>query len=139
MGPWAYLLRLGLGVTIPQSWMSEEVYMKGFVALAVLALGTAAVVHAADSAVDKGKAVYESATPKCKTCHSVGGVGNPKGALEGTASKLKADEVKAWLRTPKEMTEKTKATRKPMMPTYGPDKISDADVDALAAYLLSLK
>jgi mono/diheme cytochrome c family protein len=114
--------------------------MKGLVALAAFALvTTAAAAHAADAAVEKGKAVYEAATPKCKTCHSVGGVGNPKGALEGTASKLKAEEIKAWLRTPKEMTEKTKATRKPMMPTYGPDKISDADLDALAAYLLSLK
>jgi mono/diheme cytochrome c family protein len=113
--------------------------MKAFVALAVLALGTTAAAYAADAAVEKGKAVYEAAMPKCKTCHSVGGVGNPKGVLEGTASKLKADEIKAWVRTPKEMTEKTKAARKPMMPTYGPDKISDADLDALTAYLLSLK
>jgi mono/diheme cytochrome c family protein len=113
--------------------------MKGLVALAVLALGTTGVVRAADSAVEKGKAVYESAMPKCKTCHSIGGVGNAKGALEGVGGKLKADEIKAWLRTPKEMTEKAKATRKPVMPTYGPDKISDADLDALAAYLLSLK
>lgn len=113
--------------------------MKGFIALAAVTLMTTAAAQAADPAVEKGKTVYEAATPKCKTCHSVGGVGNPKGALEGTASKLKADEIKAWLRTPKEMTEKTKATRKPLMPPYGPDKISDADLDALTAYLLSLK
>jgi mono/diheme cytochrome c family protein len=123
-------------VTIPAVL---EVYMKGLVALAVLALATPAVLPAADAAVEKGKAVYEGAMPKCKTCHSVGGVGNPKGALEDAAGKLKADEVKAWVRTPKEMTEKTKAARKPMMPTYGPDKISDADLDALTAYILSLK
>jgi mono/diheme cytochrome c family protein len=96
-----------------------------------------ASVSAQDAA--KGKQVYEAAMPKCKVCHSVGGVGNAKGALDDVGSKLKADEIKAWLRTPKEMTEKAKAARKPVMPAYAPDKISDADLDALTAYLLSLK
>ncbi len=89
--------------------------------------------------VEKGKQVYDAATPKCKVCHAVGGVGNAKGALEGAATKLKADEIKAWMRTPKEMTEKTKATRKPAMPAYPKEKLSDDDLEALTAYLLSLK
>ena len=89
--------------------------------------------------IEKGKQVYEGASPKCKVCHSVGGVGNPKGSLDGVGAKLKADEIKAWLRTPKEMTEKAKATRKPVMPAYPKEKLADEDLEALASYLLSLK
>ena len=87
----------------------------------------------------KGKQVYDSAAPKCKVCHAIGGDGNAKGSLDGVGSKLGADEIKAWLRTPKEMSEKAKADRKPPMPAYPKEKLSDADLDALAAYLLSLK
>jgi mono/diheme cytochrome c family protein len=37
------------------------------------------------------------------------------------------------------MSEKAKAERKPPMPAYSKEKVSDADLDALTAYLLSLK
>ena len=93
----------------------------------------------ASAQVDKGKQVYESAMPKCKVCHSIGGVGNPKGPLDDVGNKLKAEEIKAWLRTPKEMAAKAKVTRKPAMPAFPADKLSDADLEALTAYLLSLK
>jgi mono/diheme cytochrome c family protein len=88
--------------------------------------------------VEKGKQVYASAAPKCKVCHAIGGEGNAKGSLDA-AGKLSAADIKAWIRTPKEMTVKAKAERKPPMPVYGKEKISDADLDALAAYLSSLK
>jgi mono/diheme cytochrome c family protein len=101
-------------------------------------LGLATAASAQEAAV-KGKVAYEAAMPKCKTCHSIGGVGNAKGPLEGIGTKLKPEEIKAWIRTPKEMTEKAKATRKPAMPAYGPDKINDATLEALTAYLSSLK
>ena len=45
--------------------------------------------------------------------------------------------MKGWLRTPKEMFKKT--GKKGMMPAYSEKKMSDEDVEALAAYLLSLK
>ena len=102
---------------------------------AVLGWGSAA--SAQDAA--KGKQVYDGATPKCKVCHSIGGEGNAKGSLDGVGSTLKADDIKAWLRTPKESAEKAKAARKPPMPAYPKEKLSDADLDALAAYLLTLK
>jgi mono/diheme cytochrome c family protein len=106
----------------------------------VLALILSAPLMADDAAkIEKGKKVYEGATPKCKVCHSIGGVGNAKGALEGVSLKAKADDIKAWLRTPKEMTEKTKATRKPAMPAYPKEKLAEDDLEALTAYLLSLK
>jgi mono/diheme cytochrome c family protein len=109
-----------------------------FVGAVGLALGLGSVAVARDAKVDKGKAVYEAATPKCKVCHAIAGQGNAKGSLDGVGSKLKADEIKAWMRTPKEMTEKAKATRKPAMPAYPKEKLSDDDLDALTAYLGNL-
>jgi mono/diheme cytochrome c family protein len=103
-----------------------------------LSLGGAAATEDA-AKIEKGKQVYDAAMPKCKTCHSIGGAGNTKGPLDGVGSKLKADEIDAWMRTPKEMTEKTKSTRKPLMPAYPKEKLSDADLEALTAYMLSLK
>jgi mono/diheme cytochrome c family protein len=97
----------------------------------------AAPVFAQDAA--KGKQVYDAATPKCKMCHAIAGEGNAKGSLDGVGSKLKAEEIKAWMRTPKEMTAKTKSERKPPMTAYPAEKLTDADLDALTAYLLSLK
>jgi mono/diheme cytochrome c family protein len=106
-------------------------------ALAGFASGNAEARDAAS--VEKGKQVYDAATPKCKVCHAIAGVGNAKGPLDGVGTKLKADEIKAWMRTPKEMTEKTKAPRKPYMPVYPKEKMSDEDLEALTAYMLSLK
>ena len=103
--------------------------------LGVLALATSGFAQD----VAKGKQVYDSATPKCKMCHAVAGEGNAKGCLDGVGSKLKAEEIKAWMRTPKEMAAKAKAERKPPMTVYAADKLSDADLDALSAYLLTLK
>ena len=108
-------------------------------AIAVTALNLAASASAQDAAkIEKGKQVYAAATPNCKVCHAIGGVGNAKGALDAVGSTLKAEDIKAWIRTPKEMSTKAKATRKPPMPTFGPDKIADGDLDALVAYLCSL-
>ena len=109
-------------------------------AVAALALAFGGAARAQDAAkVEKGKQVYDAAAPKCKVCHAIGGVGNAKGALDGVGAKLKADEIKAWMRTPKEMTEKAKATRKPFMPVYPKEKLSDEDLEALTAYMLTLK
>ena len=104
----------------------------------VLALGASAGAQDA-ATIEKGKQIYDAATPKCKVCHAIGGVGNAKGALDSVGAKLNAEEIKAWMRTPKEMTEKTKATRKPLMPAYPKEKMSDQDLEALTAYMLSLK
>ena len=98
------------------------------------ALGVAGVASAQDL-VAKGAAVY--AAQKCSVCHSVAGKGNVKGKLDGMGSKLTADEIRAWIVTPKEMTAKTKATRTPAMKAY--PTLPKADVDALVAYVQSLK
>jgi mono/diheme cytochrome c family protein len=100
-------------------------------ALALPGLGT--VLSAADATpVEKGKAVFDGAKPACKVCHN-----EKKNALDNYGAKGSADDVKAWLRTPKAMLDK--AGKKGPKPAFGPDKISDTDLDALAAYLMSLK
>jgi mono/diheme cytochrome c family protein len=70
-------------------------------------------------------------------CHSVGDKGNKKGPLEEAAKKLSADEIHQWLVNPVEMSAKMKATRKPPMKAY--DKLPKEDLDALVAYVQSLK
>ena len=109
-----------------------------FVLAIAVALGFAVAAVAQDAAtIEKGKAVFAAAKPACKMCHAVGGVGNAKAPLDKVGATAKADDIKAWIRTPKEMMAKKGA--KGTMPVYGADKISDADLEALTAYLLSLK
>ena len=104
------------------------------IAAAALMLSTAA--FAQDKAViDKGVKVY--ADQKCAMCHSIEGKGAAKGALDGVGSKLTAEQIRAWIVTPKEMTVKMKATRVPAMKAY--PTLPKEDLDAVVAYMLSLK
>ena len=107
--------------------------MRRFVAMAVLCVGVAATASAQDGKA-KGEKVY--ADQKCSLCHSIAGKGNPKGSLDGVGGKVKPEEIREWIVDPKGMTAKTKATRKPEMKQY---TLSKDDVDALVAYLSSLK
>jgi mono/diheme cytochrome c family protein len=101
-----------------------------------IAAGLTAVVSAQDKAViEKGMKVFE--TQKCSMCHAIAGKGNAKGALDGVGSKLSADDIREWIVNPKAMTEKTKAERKPPMRAY--PSLEKADLDALVAYMVSLK
>ena len=92
------------------------------------------VTAGAQDTIEKGKQVY--AANKCRTCHSIEGAGAKKGALDGVGSKLTADEIRAWIVDAPGMTAKAKATRKPAMKSY---KLSKDDLDALVAYMASLK
>ena len=106
--------------------------------LSVCAAGSLALAQDA-AQVEKGKAVIAAASPKCSMCHSIAGQGNAKHPLDGVGSKLSADDIKAWVRTPTDMAAKAKSEAKPPMMAYPKEKISDADLDALVAYLMSLK
>lgn len=99
----------------------------------VLGVGIAATAAAQDA---KATGVQLFTDQKCSLCHSIAGKGNAKGLLDGVGGKLTADEIRAWLVDAKGMTAKTKATRKPEMKAYSLPK---DDVDALVAYLSSLK
>ena len=95
-----------------------------------------AVLHAQDDVVKKGQQVYTA--QKCQTCHSIAGKGSKKGPLDGVGAKLSADEIREWIVHPKQMTTKTKSTKKPPMPDKY-SKLPAADIDALVAYMQSLK
>ena len=110
-----------------------HVVLGGF---AAALLTTTPVAASQDAAKAKqGEAVY--AAQKCSLCHSIAGKGNAKGPLDGVGTKLTAAEIREWIVNPKEMTAKTKAERKPMMKAY--PNLTAADVDALVAYLQTLK
>jgi mono/diheme cytochrome c family protein len=108
-------------------------------ATVTLAVGTMmpAVVSAQDEAqIKRGQEVYTA--QKCSLCHSIAGKGGKQSPLDGVGKKLSADEIRQWITHPKEMTAKTKSTKKPPMPDkYG--KLPPADIDALVAYMQSLK
>ena len=100
---------------------------------ALLMLGVAATATAQDAKA-KGEKVY--ADQKCSLCHSIGGKGNAKGLLDAVGSKDSPDEIRQWIVDAKGMTAKTKAPRKPDMKLY---TLPKDDVDALVAYLQTLK
>lgn len=107
--------------------------VRSVVCAIALALGMAATAVAQDANA-KGEKLF--ADQKCSLCHSIAGKGNAKGSLDGVGGKLSADEIRGWIIDAKGMTAKTKPTRKPEMKAYSLPK---DDVDALVAYLSSLK
>ena len=98
-----------------------------------LVVGLASVASAQD-AKPRGEAVYTA--QKCSLCHSIAGKGNPKGALDDVGTKLKGDDIRAWIVDAKAQTAKSGATRTPVMKQYALPK---EDVDALVGYLSTLK
>ena len=93
-----------------------------------------AAAAAAQDPAGKGKDVY--AAQKCSVCHSIAGVGNKRGPLDGVGAKLSADDTRRWITHAPEMTAKIKAERKPVMKAY---TLAKDDLDALVAYLQTLK
>ncbi len=94
-----------------------------------------AVSAQAQDLVAKGQAVYNA--QKCSMCHSIEGKGQAKGPLDDVGGKLKADDIREWIVNPAKMAKDHNATRKPIMKAY--TNLSKDDLDALVAYMLSLK
>ena len=111
------------------------------ISIAIAALAAMLVLPSAAAAQDaaqlkRGEEVYTA--QKCSVCHAIAGKGNKKLPLDGVGKKLSADDIKQWITHPTEMTAKAKSTAKPPMPAkYG--SLPAADLDALVAYLASLK
>jgi mono/diheme cytochrome c family protein len=104
--------------------------------LLATALGLAAARPAAAQDAKQGEQVYTA--QKCQACHSIAGKGGKASPLDGVGTKLSAAEIREWITHPTEMTAKTKSTKKPPMPAKY-SKLPPADIDALVAYLQSLK
>ena len=96
----------------------------------------AAAAEAQDAALVKnGEEVYNA--QKCAVCHSVGGKGSKANPLDGVGAKLSSGDIHAWITDPVVMTKKTNSQKKPPMPKNA--KLTPADVDALVAYMQTLK
>ena len=103
-----------------------------------LALAIGLAVPAAAQAQDakKGEALYTA--QKCSVCHAIAGKGKATSPLDGVGKKLSAEDIKQWIVDPKAAAAKAKSTKKPPMPAkYA--KLPPADIDALVAYMVSLK
>ena len=101
-------------------------------AVAVLFLGLGFLLGAfalPQSAIDHGREIY--AAQKCALCHSIKGIGGKKAPLDGVGSRLKTDDLKKWIRTPKEMKSNTTMKSYPDLP--------DKDLNDLVNFLASLK
>ncbi len=99
-------------------------------AIAILAGGFAAGAIAGDPGA--GKAVYESAKPACKGCHT-----DVKNPLTRAGAENTPEELAAWIRTPKEVMARKGKTG--TMPSYPAARMSDADLENLVAYMATLK
>ena len=105
------------------------------VAVAVAAMLAPSPASAGQDAT-RGQEVYTA--QKCQGCHNIAGKGFKNNTLDGVGAKLSAAEIKEWITMPKAMATKTGAKGKPPMPDrYA--KLPAADIDALVAYLQTLK
>lgn len=103
--------------------------------LAVSAAPEAPVPVPQDAAkIEAGKKVYDA--QKCSACHLIAGKGNKMSPLDGVGSKLSAADIKLWIVEPATMEAKLATKPKIKMKAY---KMGDADLDALVAYMVSLK
>jgi mono/diheme cytochrome c family protein len=118
---------------MPITFMTKRILPMVAVALGVVVAPSPA---AAGQDAKRGQEVY--AAQKCQGCHNIAGKGYKENTLDGVGKKLSADDIKAWIMTPKAMATKTGAKGKPpMADRYA--KLPAADIDALVAYLQTLK
>ena len=100
-------------------------------------VSSAGIATAQDAAlVKKGQEVYTA--QKCSVCHAIAGKGGKANPLDGVGAKISAAETRQWITNPKEMTTKANSQKKPPMPDRY-SKLPAADIDALVAYMQSLK
>jgi mono/diheme cytochrome c family protein len=105
------------------------------VAFSICACWTMRAAAQDKAQIERGMKVYVD--QKCAVCHAVDGKGNAKGPLDDEGSRLDVTTIREWMVHPAEMTKKTNAARKPPMRAY--PNLSKEDLDAIVAYMLSLK
>lgn len=110
--------------------------------LALTIASAASAVAAAAQAPDPklvaaGRRIFSD--KDCTQCHMAQGKGNKKLRMDGPTAKvakLTPEEIRQWIVSPVEMT--AKLTTKPENPMKKKD-LTETEVDALVAYLLSLR
>jgi mono/diheme cytochrome c family protein len=104
----------------------------------VIALAMMSLIPALALAQDAARGEQVFVAQKCSMCHQVAGKGNKLSPLDGVGKKLSAADIREWIVDPDAAAKKHASTKKPAMPkTYA--KLPAADVDALVAYMQSLK
>jgi mono/diheme cytochrome c family protein len=112
--------------------------MKRFVLAGVcvaVAAGSSAAAQVS-ARLAAGRRVYDD--KKCVVCHMIDGQGNRMFPLDGVGSRLTAADLRKWLTSPAEM--EAKLDRQPAIRMSSKNyNLKDADLDALVAYLQTLK
>jgi mono/diheme cytochrome c family protein len=93
------------------------------------ACGDGTVTQSDEAPVTRGERVYREQT--CQACHSIAGVGNRRYPLDGVGTKLTEEEIRKWIVAPRDMN--------PKVNKRAYDKLPQADLEALVAYLKSLR
>ena len=100
-------------------------------------LASATTLSAQDAKqIEAGKKIYEA--QKCATCHMIAGKGNKMYPLDGVGAKLSAADIKRWFTHTAEMEAKLPKPPTLKMSSKKVD-LKDPDLDALVAYMQSLK
>jgi cytochrome c2 len=94
----------------------------------IIAVMFCAPLYAQDAA--NGEKVF--AREKCGMCHTA-----TRNSLKDVGSKLTADQIKEWIKNPKQAAANAKSTAKPPMRSF--EKLADKDVNDLVAYLQTMK
>ena len=116
--------------------LMKAILLTSVVAIASVMTAPLAAAGQDAAAIKTGQQVYGA--QKCQVCHAIAGCGNKNNPLDKVGAKLSAAEIREWIVNPLEMTKKTSSTKKPPMPAKY-SGLPAADLDALVAYLASLK
>jgi mono/diheme cytochrome c family protein len=107
-------------------------------ALGVVTHSAGGVAPPAQAQAASGEALFTS--KQCIKCHMVAGKGSKMSPLDGVGAKLSAADIRRWLTATAEMEKKLKTKPKVKMSTKIKEiNLAPAEVDALVAYLLTLK
>ena len=130
----AILLRLAVTAAV-----ASHLLQLGAVSQSVSGQGrpSTPVVGQSDAAlIAAGRKIYDQ--HKCVTCHQIAKHGNSRFPLDGVGSRLTTDQLRRWITDTAEME-----AALPRMPAIRMSatkyRLSPRDLDALVAYLASLK
>jgi cytochrome c553 len=91
--------------------------------------------------VADGKKLWDS--KECAKCHTIAGKGerlSKYSPLDDVGARVSEADIRGWMKDPKKMEEKLDHTPKTKMSSkIAQMKLTDADIDTLTAYMLSLK
>ena len=86
--------------------------------------------------IEAGRRLYEA--QKCSVCHLVAGQGNKRFPLDGVGGRLTAADIRRWFTHTVEMEDRL-AKQPAIRMSSRKYRFSDPELDALVAYLQSLK